>query len=825
MQRLLTLLLFGAFILPNSLKAQVDSSLFSEIPFYGDTSNYMPTDAWLWDIVEDSGDLRYGIIYDKEWGGTRTSIVKEKWFDYNFYVTADAKLFKRTWGATDQSLYEDASLFFLYNDANNFAKAEFFNTHGAVTGVGNDPFGTSGFTLVVEGVTYKLKKGDAPADPVEGTPEERCIPYVNDLSFADWNNLKVTREGSILSMLVNGTVYYSVDIDTLTVVQSGAAIVTIPQSVKDFLKGSGQIGIGTANDKVYFDNIDAGYMPVLGTFSDNGIFGEASNYSQIDPWLWNVIDDGGDMRYGVVYDKEWGGTRTSILKENSYGHDFYVTADAKLFKRTWGATDQSLYEDASLFFLYNDANNFAKAEFFNTHGAVTGAGNDPFGLSGFVVVIDGVTYKLKKGDAPEDPVEGIPAERCLPYENDLSFADWNNIKVSREGTILSMLVNGTVYFSVDIDTLTVYQSGVVIETIPQTVKDYLKGWGQIGIGSANDKVYFDNIDAGYIPVTGTFSDIEYFGEAGNYTQPDVWLWDVIEDGGDMRYGILYDKEWGGFRTSILNEKTVDNDFYVTADAKLFKRVWGAEDQPLFEDAHLVFLYNDASNFAKAEFFNTHGAITGIGNDPFGMSGFTIVIEGVTYKLKKGDAPADPVEGTPEERCIPYVNGLSFADWNNLKVTRKDNILSMLVNDVVYYSIDIDTLTVYQSGAVLVTIPQSVKDYLKGSGKIGIGTANDKVYFDNVDAGEIIDISIRNEKSGKSNECVIYPNPVSGPFTISNTSSCRTIEIYNSTGQKVSTIINNETPSINLDANQFKSGVYIVKISKINGEVLVSKFVK
>ena len=238
MNKLLTLLTFGIFLIPNGLQAQ-DTTAFSSVPVFGDSTSYHPTDSWLWDIIEDGGDLRYGIIYDKEVGGNRTNIVPDHWFGYDFYVKADAKLFKRVWGAENEPLYEDADLFFLYNDAGNFAKAEFFNTSGQATGVGNDPFGLSGFTAVVEGVVYKFKKADKPEDLVEGTPAERCIPFVNDASFNDWNNVKVTRKGTVLTMMVNGAVYFSMDIDTLSVYQSGDTLVAIPQTVKDFLNGPG----------------------------------------------------------------------------------------------------------------------------------------------------------------------------------------------------------------------------------------------------------------------------------------------------------------------------------------------------------------------------------------------------------------------------------------------------------------------------------------------------------------------------------------------------------------------------------------------------------
>ena len=172
-----------------------------------------------------------------------------------------------------------------------------------------------------------------------------------------------------------------------------------------------------------------------------------------------------------------------------------------------------------------------KRNFSTPPGIATGAGDNPFGLSGFTAVVDGIVYKFKKADAPADEVEGTPAERCIPYVNDESFNDWNNIKIARKGTVLSMYVNGIAYFSMDIDTLSVYQSGASLVEVPQAVKDLLMGFGRIGIGTGNDKLYFDNVSAGFLQVEGQFSDVEYWGDASNYFQLNPWLWAVAEDGG------------------------------------------------------------------------------------------------------------------------------------------------------------------------------------------------------------------------------------------------------------------------------------------------------
>ncbi len=386
-----------------------------------------------------------------------------------------------------------------------------------------DAYGISGIRFVFEGQAYRLDKTDDPGDPVEEIPPERCIPFVDDGSFDDWNNIRLEREGTILTMLVNEEEYWALDVDTLTMAQIYGGDVAgwqfshweeVPQGAKDMLLGTGQIGVGSSNDKVLFDDINAGYIEVTGLFSDVEILGEAGNYAEINPWLWGVLEDSGDTRYGITAPKESGGNRKSIVKDAIYDNDWAIQADAKLFKRASGAPDASMFEDAVLYFSYTDEDNFAQAMYFNHPGiGVTGdpeGQGDAFGISGIRFEFEGQAYRLDKTDDPGDPVEEIPPERCIPYVDDNSFDDWNIIRLEREGTILTMIVNGEEYWALDVDTLTVAQiyGGDVAswqfshwETVPQGAKDMLLGAGQIGVGSSNDKVYFDNVMAGDLTVS------------------------------------------------------------------------------------------------------------------------------------------------------------------------------------------------------------------------------------------------------------------------------------------------------------------------------------
>ena len=825
------------------------TGIFSNIDFFGDAGNYTEVNPWLWDVFDEDGDAKYGIVEDKPAGGNRTSILNEKMYGaHDYFVSADMKLQKRPSAVAETAWWEDGVLFFAYKDANNYAQASFFNTHGPAkdSPVGQgDALGLSGFKVIVNGMEYRMTHSDTPEDLVEEIPAETCIPFAGDTSFYDWNKIMVQREGSTLSMLVNGKVYHSVSLTAETEVEfySGGtldSIDVIPTEVLDLLFTNGQIGIGSSNDRVYFDNVDAGYIEVSGIFNeDEPMLGDAANYMELNPWLWGVVEEDGDTRYGVTAEKAAGGNRKSIYQGMDYNHNYWVSADMKLFKRPDSSPDAAKFEDGVVFFSYIDESNFAQAMFFNTSG-VGVEGNpvgqaDAFGMSGFRVMYEGQEYRLTKLDDPGDPIEEIAPETCIPYKDDSSFDTWNAIQFERENSIIRMIVEGETYFEIDVDTLTLGQvySGWQFnhwEELPLGAKDLMLGSGKIGIGSSNDKVLFDNISAGYIGVDGKFSDVEILGEAGNYMEVNPWLWGVIEEDGDTRYGITAEKGAGGNRMSIVEEETLDSDWTLEADVKLFKRPDGSPDQAKFEDAVLYFSYMDEANYAQAMYFN-HSGIGVEGNpvgqgDAFGMSGFRVMYEGQEYRITKLDDPGDPLEEIPAERCIPFVDDNSFNDWNNIRLERQGTILSMVVNEEVYWAIDVDTLTYGQvySGWQFNhwdELPQAALDMLLGEGQFGIGSSNDKVYFDNVETGVPVIINVETSSiSGVS----IYPNPATDQITVSMMDEYSKVEIYTVSGQKVMEMITNGEHSVIVHVNHLESGVYFIQLRKDSGEAKVEKLI-
>lgn len=72
----------------------------------------------------------------------------------------------------------------------------------------------------------------------------------------------------------------------------------------------------------------------------------------------------------------------------------------------------------------------------------------------------------------------------------------------------------------------------------------------------------------------------------------------------------------------------------------------------------------------------------------------------------------------------------------------------------------------------------------------------------------------------SERFIIYPNPTNNSFTISNFNQIKSIEIYDIMGKKYQ--INQQE---NININNLKNGLYLIKITDINDEIIWEKLIK
>ena len=72
----------------------------------------------------------------------------------------------------------------------------------------------------------------------------------------------------------------------------------------------------------------------------------------------------------------------------------------------------------------------------------------------------------------------------------------------------------------------------------------------------------------------------------------------------------------------------------------------------------------------------------------------------------------------------------------------------------------------------------------------------------------------------SAETRLYPNPTSGQFTVEGANVAR-VQVYNLVGQQV---YEAKGQVVNIDANQWNKGIYLVAITNRNGAVETKKLV-
>ncbi|MBS1533754.1 MAG: T9SS type A sorting domain-containing protein [Bacteroidetes bacterium] len=79
---------------------------------------------------------------------------------------------------------------------------------------------------------------------------------------------------------------------------------------------------------------------------------------------------------------------------------------------------------------------------------------------------------------------------------------------------------------------------------------------------------------------------------------------------------------------------------------------------------------------------------------------------------------------------------------------------------------------------------------------------------------IIDLSNLGQETLNKTTTNIFPNPASDKLTINADKSLDKVTFYNSVGQEVLTI-NPKSPTLNIDINQLKAGIYMVSLQSNN----------
>ncbi len=272
-----------------------------------------------------------------------------------------------------------------------------------------------------------------------------------------------------------------------------------------------------------------------------------------------------------------------------------------------------------------------------------------------------------------------------------------------------------------------------------------------------------------------FSPVPHYGNAKNFEQVNPALWSTKFDGGNLRYFLNNaprnpDDTFNGY--SFIK----DSSF---TDFTLQFRVRTAEDWELNRapDYGLVWGYTDENNYTSIQMGKRKTRL-------------------INYKNG---------ERTNLERSL--LPGLPDDSWHRITLVRSQ-----------------DHVTIMIDGETFLSVQDPV---LAAAGRIGFGSKDEAVYFDDINASRS-----PTSVEGRENRTAIvdhvlgqnYPNPFNPvttiPFKLTKAGFVK-VEIYNIAGHHIKTLVNGKRDSgrhiVRWNAANNPSGVYIVKMK--TGDVI------
>jgi hypothetical protein len=289
-----------------------------------------------------------------------------------------------------------------------------------------------------------------------------------------------------------------------------------------------------------------------------------------------------------------------------------------------------------------------------------------------------------------------------------------------------------------------------------------------------------------------FSDIADFGNAGNYltrinSGPDkrlwfneVGIWVVAEDEGDARY--IVTERAAPYKPT--GEADPSPGTYAVYDAKAFgdfdislKAKVNATDggEPKSKtDFIIIFGFTDPDNYAYMQ--------------------FQVGDEGAFYQVINS---SKAVVGTANETAA-----ISDTAYHDYRLVRSGTAVTAYVDGTEYLTVD---------DAALGT-----------AGKIGMGSYNDIVFFDDFKEGAAGPSSV---KGLLTPGFIIYPNPAGDVLHVDAAREIHEISIHNALGQKVKSIGGIRTNTYELNVAALGKGLYFIRVAGKDGSHTVKNFVK
>jgi hypothetical protein len=121
---------------------------------------------------------------------------------------------------------------------------------------------------------------------------------------------------------------------------------------------------------------------------------------------------------------------------------------------------------------------------------------------------------------------------------------------------------------------------------------------------------------------------------------------------------------------------------------------------------------------------------------------------------------------------------------------------------------------------------SAWDNMDVAGKVSLSTVETGVYPLKTNEIDVNDnCSIRNISNSTVKNILIFPNPAASRINIFGISEINRISILDILGRILKTLPNNKAESMEIDVSSLSTGVYLIKMTDLKGNILTKRFLK
>ncbi len=304
------------------------------------------------------------------------------------------------------------------------------------------------------------------------------------------------------------------------------------------------------------------------------------------------------------------------------------------------------------------------------------------------------------------------------------------------------------------------------------------GWGaNLPLDDEGYPLYSPHIKVYIGKQINKFSDYGAMGDIRNYSlKPDKFgYWMVAEDEGSDRLQIMKKTSidtttWVPAAVAVFNDSTYQ-DFDISVKAKMNYTTPSGAFFP-FNDFIMIFGYEDPDNFTYFAFYGDN------------ESGVYKVTDGIRSQI--GETSAQPA--------------LSDTLYHTYRLTRTGTEVTAYIDGESYF-------TVNDNG-------------IGTNGKIGLGSHNDVVFFDDFTDGR--EPSAIFEKA--SFRTVIYPNPVINKIAIHTEKPMTSVKVINVLGNTIYSKDRINSSNTTIDLSDVPQGIYFI-VTEVNGVKKADKIIK